>query len=401
MHKTIVRKDRFDKEYFQQYNEEIRQVNESEDLFAATFRKCWKFRKSARQINPSLRNFLRQAAGVEEFEQLREQTVGRAENAISVVPGLLDQFNEYCRKSPKNAEDLAVFREKLRKLIKEEEERLEAQEEMMSLLGYSKVSNEKMAPEEVKNLSRKIKDSKFKKFMKFAGRMRSSASQKLMTRTDHGNQKLVGVEFGNDLSNILSIEKIFSDVAPDFFALKFAEKRLQQLRHEGEMSEEQGPFIVLLDQSDSMDIWNEMANGILFGLWEIAQVERRKICVVQFTHQTRVTEIKKARDVLGVYENPLSGSTDFDLALLKAKDWMDKNPSKSEKMDFVVVSDGQFDVSEENKKFLAAKRQKLITLQVGRYPFKDVKEISSDILDVTELNFEQMGETLLSKLLGG
>lgn len=225
------------------------------------------------------------------------------------------------------------------------------------------------------------KNDMVKKIMQQAGKFINTAKHKIMTRCK-GNEDVIGIELGDDLQRILPTE-IAQLALPEFEflqTLKFVQKEMPQYEKESGESKTIGDIVVVLDESGSMKIDDNIvkAKALLFGIMEQAKHDKRKVQLIGFGGKTEHYLVKdltmeKLLDVISVFKN--YGDTCFEYPLSTAIDMCGKHS------DVIFITDGYAPISERLKADVEAAKEnlnvKIITMQFGAVCNEELEKISS------------------------
>lgn len=321
------------------------------------------------------RDVMEQLMETSEYQQLRATTrmseVGAAFGAMELGRTLIQHLpeTEDAEQQPgegpggngplmRGCRDMDEQRRQLRKIVREAQARTEEGVEDAKALsgegggwGSGEGGDEKMSLADAVALAKRLRnDPRLKRIAELAGRMRRIASGKRETRYKKGPDDVVGVEFGNDLSNVLQSELVAlcdEDLQWDAL-LRFTEKRLLQTKREGKQRIQNGPVIVLVDESISMegerDVW---AKALALGILSIAKKEKRSFACGTFNSRCWLSDWGKNPSmdtVLSLLSRRPSGGTSFTSPLGAAMTLIERakaRDSEWEKADIVFITDGE------------------------------------------------------------
>lgn len=225
---------------------------------------------------------------------------------------------------------------------------------------------------------------------------------------------ITGVTQGDDLNKLLPNETLFLTY-PELevvFYQHLVDKRLQNYHmkgknqkrqpifsdqsHQGELEEEQGPFIICLDASGSMRGFAEQcAKALSFALMQIALAQSRDCYVILFSSDQITYELTKKdglREMSDFLSYTFHGGTDLEQAMQAAIDAMVDD--KFSAADLVVISD-----------FIAPKHSKVMREQVGQLKLRKNKFHAiclsnygnPQVLDIFDYQWDYFG-TLMQKM---
>jgi len=200
--------------------------------------------------------------------------------------------------------------------------------------------------------------------------------------------ELDGYEKGNDLERLVPSELV---LPVDLFLVRFAERSL--LLYRKVISEDYGPFYVLLDKSGSMMgmkmLW---AKAVALALAQRAARENREFYIRFFDSipypPLRVPRRIKGRDIVRLLEYVAriraNGGTDISRAILTAVDDIMSAETRKKPADIVLITDGEDRVSVELiRRSLARANARLYTVMVyGNNP--DLRRVSDGYMVATK-----------------
>lgn len=256
---------------------------------------------------------------------------------------------------------------------------------------------------EMKARFERIRNSgRLRRIMALAGRYRRLAQAKQRQKTIHGRDDVVGVELGNDLGRIVPNELAsLGDEDLEWDALRrLHERSMMQRDYRGVEAKGQGPIVVVVDESGSME-GDPIATAKAFALamgW-IAKYQRRWIAFVGFAGATEGNFLAMPpakwdqSALLDWLEHFFNGGTDMDvpLELLPAK-WQELGcpPGRT---DVIQITDAVVHIPDDMRdRFLAWKAEtdaRYYTLVVGENNPGPIENISDRVWCVPDLGVDQ------------
>jgi uncharacterized protein with von Willebrand factor type A (vWA) domain len=189
-----------------------------------------------------------------------------------------------------------------------------------------------------------------RKMAELFGRMDKDIRFQRSTRVIGGNDEIVDVEFGDNLSRVLPAElALFADDDTELdFLARYASRELLCFSTVGEENAGRGPIIIVLDGSGSMggerNIW---ARAISMCLLHIARLEKRDFACVEFSSGGQVEQwlmpakvTLQAQGVLDMASHFFGGGTSPIIGVAAAAKLMQDAPV-FKKADIVLVGDGE------------------------------------------------------------
>lgn len=184
------------------------------------------------------------------------------------------------------------------------------------------------------------------------GRFKRIAWRQQKSRVKFPPEEIVSLTQGHDLARLLpgELALLASPDTEDLFYVRFAEQSLLQYDLIGHEPKGQGPIILALDESGSMDelcgamtkeVWSK---SVMLGMLSIARWQKRDFAVIHFSGaaEIRVDHFPKGlastQEVIHCANHFYSGGTVFD-------DWMEAalqlmNESAFQQADCICLSDG-------------------------------------------------------------
>ena len=220
-------------------------------------------------------------------------------------------------------------------------------------------------PETLLALIKTLSDSeRLKLISRMLGRLRNQLYRSQMSRSQYVPEEFVDVELGDNLANMLPSGRLLL-AEPELevvFLMKFLQKALLQQVREGNIPENQGPIIVLVDISGSMgaslgDVPNvgtisrlDWALSVALTLTILARRQNREYYIGIFDTYIR-REIKSSdgpvssEALVGMMSVHPMGGTNFESPLRKGLEIMKE--SAYNKADLVFVTDGECHISDQ------------------------------------------------------
>ena len=389
-------------------------IDNSKDIFHALYEK-------EPSVKPDhdifMEKFLESIEDTSEFQELKSKTLGKRSEAYTASKTLVEKMESIFRDEFENLNELRnsnpeastinkamnKTKDTIRGAFREAMEEASEDADAIGILSTVGVGDELSKPQKMEDISKLIsianelkKLPNFRKIMEMIGRHQRKAISMMKSSTE-GLQRIIGIETGNDFTRILPEEIALTD-EPEMEMLFWANYLDEAcLQHEMNAKEPLGGgnIVALIDSSGSMEGMPDMwAKSTLFGLFLIAQKQKRKLHVILFDTTSRHFEINSIDDLIVVIKTFLGGGTRFDKPLTEACDIIETT-KEFQKADMFMVTDGYGVVYQGIKdRLMELKRKlqfKIITLHLG-YD----KSVIHDISDHTfsTLDFDKDGEVL-------
>jgi uncharacterized protein with von Willebrand factor type A (vWA) domain len=188
-----------------------------------------------------------------------------------------------------------------------------------------------------------------KKIAEMAGRLREESKNRRETKWKAARGEVSATTLGDDIARLLPSELMYAaDEDAEWLLLrKLTEKSAQQYDVIGRERAKQGPIVLCIDESGSMECEDRIlwAKAVALALMEYASSQRRQFGVVEFSKQpnakTRFDPSRgvSAEDMLSVLERFDGGGTNIGLAIDAAVQ-MIEGDSALDRADIVLISDG-------------------------------------------------------------
>ena len=292
--------------------------------------------------------------------------------------------------------DPSQVRRAVRSACKQANEEIDELDKMVDSFsaGQDRHSGRRARKQISKKLSPMIKDNdRIKRIIDLAGRLRRIAVEQQKAKPRRGTDEVTGIEMGDNLSKLIPVEALYTDPELEMvFASKLAEKSLLQFELNKTPPKQQGPIVVLLDSSGSMqycdaDAW---AAAVALAFLEVARraKPRRAFAIVHFGSDVlRIDEWTSTEEVSveSLFEAvsffAADGGTNF-MSTIDAGIARIRKHGEFAKADLVMVTDGCASVSDDwLRKFGYAKEDldfKLYSILVGGQTRTDTNELFSD-----------------------
>jgi len=237
------------------------------------------------------------------------------------------------------------------------------------------------------------KDSKSRiaKILAMAGKFQGTFAHKINTKSD-GYNSVIGVEFGDDLNNVLPEEIAMLDDLElgEIKAIDMIQGNLMQYKYIGKKPMTDGPIVCCIDESGSMDGERIIiAKAYCYGLYQQAKAENRNFTIIRFgrINHAEVHEINSFQDMINVSEAFFNdGGTDFETPLKKSMEII-TGATNQRDSDIVFITDGADSISstfiEQFKSFKNSTQTKLIVMDItGRVNhYGNLREIASVVVN--------------------
>jgi uncharacterized protein with von Willebrand factor type A (vWA) domain len=332
------------------------------DVFATLFRKKWKYAEG--DEDPHLKRFIESMKETEEYKNLRRVTVKKAGASFEGMKKLMEAYDRSGKEEDAQKRRIAA-REAAQEATKAAEDYTRVADTCGLGCGDQEFGEDGEAAEadKIRAIQKLMKNDFTKQIIDMAGRAQSVANHAIETKCDRGDTKLVGVETGGNLTKILPSELCFAATCPELFIYRMLEGQLMQYKSEGEKPMGYGPIIVCIDESGSMyGPKNLFAKALLFGMWVVANNQKRSFYVIRFSTAIKTHKIEKLRDITALLDMFMNGGTNFEDPLLETvkiiSDAQGTNP-EMKTADMIFLTDGIGHVSRKVLDQIMEKKQQL------------------------------------------
>lgn len=345
------------------------------NVFATLFRRNWDWAEGEEAEDSELKTFIDELTKTEEFENIRSITTRNDSASFAASMKLIERFDRVLKEELKKQKEAqengtatasgnAEVRARVRAAARLAEEAAEDADKADRAFGCgSDDPTNTKGPKELKERIKKIRDEFgdlfFRLLISMIGRSKASAESVMSVYTDKGAIQPVGIEQGGDLAMMVPSEMLKYEMSPELFILEWMEKKLQQVRNEGEESKD-GPIVLAVDQSGSMDgVPRAISCALLYGLWLVARREKRKLAFIPFSSSVgNIVEIGGTENIDDVLLEFMNGGTNFDAPLVKAVNYINEVPD-FDTADILFVTDGVSCISESTVKMVEGLEGKL------------------------------------------
>lgn len=226
----------------------------------------------------------------------------------------------------------------------------EAADSIAGLPGYGQGAEQRMNPDHMIELAKKWRESPIlRNVAQMTGRLQRDMRQKRAKRVVGGNEEIVDVTLGDDLSLILPHElaKLTHPLMKLEFQRAYHERSLLMYETEGTEAAGRGPVVVCLDGSGSMSgMPNEWARSVALALVTIAKREKRDAAVIEYSSGGQIAKwdfLKKEKvdpeKVLDFVTHFFGGGTRISEGMTVAKSFIEDRP-EFRKADIILITDG-------------------------------------------------------------
>lgn len=359
----------------------------TEDVFNSFFKSKPEFQAEAPQLQRELIESMQQ---LPEYKDLRSETVhddiSSALASAKLAPDLVSRLvqieqkrQEQQKNNPDGKPDPGIpgdlkseIRAQMRKGLNNAQEQIDNWSECVTGWGIKPGELQKLPLKEklelVKNL---LSTAKFRQIAELAGRLRNIANASMAMTPTHGNDELVDITQGDNISRILPTELLKLKRTPALFMKDLLERKLLQYNLRGEEPQGRGPIVVCVDISGSMqgqrEIW---AKAVMLALAHICDRQNRAFAVVTFDTQVRhhkvyesgKLELKEKIDLAMIHMK--GGGTAFMPPLKKGFEIVSK-VGKMNKADIIFVTDGECGLDDKDLATVKALKAQYFTRILG------------------------------------
>ena len=375
------------------------------DLIAAAWEPKPELAGSCKDRNRS--DYIRSLMSTREYQELHQHTkLSRVASELAAAK-FANGFRDYVADCPENESPEEAERNALRiaaSAVNEAQDDVEQCEAMVNALGLDasdRVEGNGNAQEVINLFEKFRRNDRLQQIVDLAGKYRMLAQSKQRTKKCYGREEVVGVEPTGSIESLLASEVV--QIADPSLELDLIRKVLEAsaMGYEfvGKESEAQGPIVVLVDESGSMqDGRLEHAKAIALAAAYIARRQKRYCCLVGFNRGRGGTFLPMPNGDCDPNElyHWLSrwphGGTDLVTLYDELPEQWDSIGATDGKTDIIMITDACMSTGTEERrkdflKWKASKSARMQTIVIG----EDVGElawISDESSRVEELGVE-------------
>lgn len=233
----------------------------------------------------------------------------------------------------------------------------ERSEEEATILSYGLDPGEvkRMDYEARRKLMQRLARSRMARWRDQIGRFRFTAKAEQSRKVEHGRDELYTFTLGRDPAEVVPSEfaMLASPSLKPIFMRKFAEGQLLSQKWRGKQKVGDGPIIVLLDSSGSMEGAREgWSKAVCMALMEVAKKDNRAFTTIIFSSAQPPHKQMKRVDgtdleaMITVGELFYDGGTNFDYPVMEAINIL-THEKEHQKSDIVIITDGECNMAPE------------------------------------------------------
>lgn len=373
--------------------------------------------------------FVAKLLGTDAVQAMRTYTVLEAEAATLAATAFAAEYAEFIKelKKKKEKEDRednddgppspekqaqrdeeadALARRRAVRAAKKAGEEVKDRFEAGQAFGVDEGTEGKLDPKEAAELYRRIKNSPdLKKLVEWAGRFRlaSASAQRLKVR--HGQDEVVGITVGGDVKYLLDSELVQLLDDDDLISLpaldRLLRKQCLQREWQGTEKKKDGPVMILIDESGSMQGDKIiMAKALALAVCHNARKRRRWVGLVAWSYRNQRRTLVlppggwNTGALLDWLQGFLNGGTAFPIDVLPEL-WKQMGAPEG-KTDVLTVTDGEVEPFTDSqvtdfKEWKALSKARLLTVGVGSDGGQYMKSISDEVRVVRDLSLGSEG----------
>ncbi len=308
--------------------------------------------------------------GCGEDDPVQDAAVDALDQAIQHADTAAQQAADAVAAAQKAAEDAAAARRA--RLRAGAQQAAGAAADDQALMAAWNITPERlrgMSFDERTALAQQLRSGRLGEFADLIGRFRLMAAGKSARRSVHGQDEVVGVTLGDDLSRLLPAELAAVGVPAlrAVFAARFAEQQLMMYETTGEQPEGRGAIIALIDCSSSMTAQHSgpagrsvtreaWAKACGLALLDQARRQHRDFVAILFSNAEDIdvfrfpaAEEPLLERVLEFADSFAGNLTDFQTPLDRAADILadQYNRDGTARGDIVLITDGEAGVDDD------------------------------------------------------
>lgn len=320
-------------------------------------------------------------------------------------------YREMMKKQRVNGEDSKEYKKALQEYFQQVQEQLESNSPDFSKMIADSVEESKQIQESITNiiggieagigsnnvlknlplkevfdLAEYLKNNyQMKQIAYWAGRFKAIARTKQKNISKEAIARS-GVTVGNDIDRMLPNEllNLSNPVTKVEFLKRFAEGQTLQYANRGKEALGQGPIIICLDQSGSMDKLDQQSKGFVLALISIAKRQKRNFALITFDKRVKIRKYNRGKISIGqmieLCNDFLGGGTDFQKPLDQSLNIL--RSEKFKNADIVFVTDGAAPIRHDFIDMFNGEKKKygfsVLSLLIGNNSKRSTVSVFSD-----------------------
>jgi len=232
-------------------------------------------------------------------------------------------------------------------------------------------------------------DQTLREILLLAGKLKYVALRAAQTRKRRPPGYVVDLELGDNLRLLVPAEiaKLGDALRELDFLARLAQKQLLQYKLEGIENDGNGPIVICIDESASMqgpkNVW---AKAIALAIAKACEEEKRDFVVIHFGSTTEIKVSRyyagKKQSLLPIAKHFFGGGTNFDRPIEEAL----KEVGKDRRADIVFITDGHCSVTKETtaavKNAIVSQSLRFIAVEVGEGNVSSLKNVATCALSL-------------------
>lgn len=285
-----------------------------------------------------------QAEKIKRIIFLHDEALEKVENGESIDDIAIEIRSLRSEITPVDEDELRLA---LRRALTEAKEDVQEYSDMMAGWGIGGGAIQSMDFASSMHWFHRLKDSeKLQKIAKMVGRFKNAAVSRQISKVQHCPDEISEIELGDNIERMLPSElvKITHPLLRLLFFKDYLERALMQYKIKPFQKKDQGPIIIAIDSSRSMNgAREEWAKAFALGLTVIAQKQKRAVYGIIFgsgEHQIYCDNLNEGfMETVRFLERKFGGGTDFNAPLNKAIEVL-KGEKTYHDADIIFITDG-------------------------------------------------------------
>jgi hypothetical protein len=277
--------------------------------------------------------------------------------------------------------------------------------EAMGVLAYGTQTGLHSVTTEPPSVTREMlrKNPRFRELVRLAGRMRSAAQESRRTKTNYVPEEIVDVTLGGEIGRLLPTELMtFGADTEDHALRRLSERQCLEYELRGREKQQQGPILVAVDASGSMDgARRDWAAAVALTLLESCAREGRPMAWCWFDTEIKLSKLwdnprlVRASDLMEMACFSANGGTSLRAPL----EWGARSlVGKWKQADMVLVSDGGAIWPADSAKKLRDLGCRIFGVSIdSAWPAEATKDTDGGVLTISQQQISS-GETKLDLL---
>lgn len=295
----------------------------------------------------------------------------------------------------------------LREATKDVLDQLDQEKALFAAYGVDEGELERMSPDERIALAERLRNDRLADYVKLIGKWKNTQRAKSRKRVINAHDEIYGLELSGNFQRMVGSEymALAHPATKAQLMIRIAERRVLTYKMRGRAKVGQGPIIVVVDESESMNQTSGVKGGtreawskaFVLALLDQARRRERDLIYIGFGSATQqhVIEFKRGETtldkVLTMTGHFFKGGTHFEKPLEMALEYAETHyASGLKRPDIVFVTDGEYRMLPDDfmSRYRATKHRtgmETYGVAIGCSGDGALRQISDNCTEITEL----------------